>query len=86
MEGVALEHFNKLKPSTIPMAQSNSHLSNENYQDASTTATHICIIIKFLLTKQIIDHFLTTAWDHTDSCEKQYQCALAIYILSYISL
>ena len=46
-----LSTFNKLKPSTIPMSQLYSHLSGEIYQDASITATHLCIILRFILTK-----------------------------------
>ena len=41
MEGVVLDKFNKLKPSTIPMAQSHSHLLGKIGQDYSTTVTHI---------------------------------------------
>ena len=31
IEGVALDNFNKFKPSTIPMAQFNSNLLDESY-------------------------------------------------------
>ena len=75
MEVVAFDHFNKFKPSTIPMAQFHYHLSDESDQDASTTATHLCIILKFLLTEKMISPYLTTMWDHTDGCSKQYHCA-----------
>ena len=51
MEGVALDNFNKLKPSTIPMAQFHSHLSDEDDQDARTTATYLLILIQFIITK-----------------------------------
>ena len=51
MEGVALYKFNKLKPPTIPMAQFYSSLSNNSDQYSSTTETHLCIIIQFILTK-----------------------------------
>ena len=33
IKGSFLEHFNKLKPSTIPMAKSHSHLSDKSDQD-----------------------------------------------------
>ena len=33
------------------------------------------IILQFILTKQMIAPFLTTMWDHMDSCENQYHCA-----------
>ena len=54
MEGVALENFNKLKPSTIPMAQFHSHLYDEIDKDASITATHLRIILRCLITKEMI--------------------------------
>ena len=54
-EGFALDHLKNLRPSTISMVQFNSHLSGESYKDASTTATHIRIILQFLLTKGFID-------------------------------
>ena len=86
MEGVALDHFEKLKPPTIPMAQFNSHLSDESYQDASTIATHLCIILQFIITKGMIAPFLKTMWDHTYCCAKQDHCASAIYLLSCLDL
>ena len=49
MEGVVLERFNKLKPSTIHMAQFYSILSDEIDQGSSTTVTTLCIRIKFIL-------------------------------------
>ena len=78
MEGVALEDFNKLKPSTISMAQFHSHLSDGSYQDTNTTATYLHIILHLLLSKWFIASFLTTIWDNTDGCTKQYCCASAI--------
>ena len=86
MEGVALDHSNKLKPSTIPMTQFNSSLSDESDQDAITTATHLCIIIQFILTNKTIYPYLTTIWDHTDGCANQYRCEKDIYLLSCIAL
>ena len=51
LEGVVLEHFKILKPSTIPMVKFKSHLSDKTDQYASTTATHLCIHLKFFLQK-----------------------------------
>ena len=45
MEGSELNIFNKLKSSTIPMANFHYRLSDSRYEDASTTATHLHIII-----------------------------------------
>ena len=49
MEGIALDNFYKLKPSTIPMTQFHSNLSDESDQYSSTTATNIRILIQLLL-------------------------------------
>ena len=56
MEVDALEKFNKLKPSTIPMEEFHSGLPDEIDQDAINTATHLHIIRRFLLAKQIFLH------------------------------
>ena len=85
-EVVALENFNKLNPYTILMAQFHSNLSDESDQDASITAIHICILLKMLLTKQMIHPFLTTIWNHTDGCAKQYCCPSYIYLLLCLDL
>ena len=86
MEVVALDHFNKFKPSTIPMENFHSNVSDESDQDASTTETHLCIIIQFLLTNWMISPLLTTMWDHTDGCANKYCCAYNIYLLSCLDL
>ena len=68
------------------MTQFHSNLSDESDQDASATETHIIIILEFILTKKMIDPFLTTVWDHTDGWTNQYRCEYYIYILSCIVL
>ena len=67
------------------MAQFNSHLYYYSYQYFRNTATHLCILIQSFL-RNIISPFLTTIWDHTSGCEKQYRCALSIYLLSCLAL
>ena len=62
----------------------NSSLSYEIVQDYSTTATHIQIIIHFLIYKGFIYSLLTTVWYHTYGCTKQYFCASDIYLLSLL--
>ena len=81
MEGFALDHFNKFKTSTIPMAQFHSNLSDKSGQYSITTATHICILLHFLLKKQVIGPLFTTMWDHTDGFSNQYRCISSIYLL-----
>ena len=45
MEGVVIEHFNILKPSTRPVSQFSSSLSDKIDQDSSTTTTNIFVFI-----------------------------------------
>ena len=58
MEGFVLEHFNKLKPSTIPMAQLHYSISDESNQYSITISTHLRILLQFILTKEFISPFL----------------------------
>ena len=68
------------------MSQFYSRLSDQSYQDARTTATHLGILLQFILTKKRTSPFLTTVWDHTNGCAKQYRCASGIYLRSFIAL
>ena len=81
-----LNIFNTLKPYTISMAQFHYILSNESDQYASTTETHICILLQFLFRTGMIAPFLTTMWYHTYGCAKHYRFAPAIYLLSCLDL
>ena len=54
MEGVALDHFNKLKLSIISMAKFHSHLYDESYQYDRTNATDNCILFYLFLQKKDI--------------------------------
>ena len=85
MEGVSLERFNKLKPSTLFMAQFNSRLSDKIEQDDSTTTTHPHIILRFLLFKGLINSLLTTILDHTNVCSDQYHSESLIYLLTWLA-
>ena len=86
MEGVSLGNFNKLKSSTIPMAQFSSCLFYESDQDDRTTAKNLRIIFQLLLTKGFIATFLTIMWDHMNGFAKQYCCASDIYLLTCFAL
>ena len=81
---ILIEKFNKLEPSTIPMAKFHFHISDESDQDASTSAMHIRILNQLLLTKGFIAQFLPTMWDRADGCAKHYQHAYVIYILIFL--
>ena len=86
MEDVALNKFNKFTPSGVPMAEFNPRLSDEIDKDYITTATNLSIILNLILSKYLIDLFMTSMWDHTYSCAKQYHCEYDIYLLSCLDL
>ena len=86
MAGILLEHLQKLKPSTIPMAKFHSNLSDESDQDASTTATHLCVLLQSLLTKGFIDPFWRNMCDHKDGCTNQYHLESYIYLITCLAL
>ena len=69
----------------IHMCAKDYQLSDESNQDDRTTATHLNIIIHFLLSKGFIVSFLETIRYCTDGWSNQYHCASSIYILSYIA-
>ena len=86
MEDVALEQFRKFKPSIIATVLFISHLLDESDQDASTTATLICVNIHFFIHNGFTLNILTTMLYHMDICTEQYNCASDIYILSWLTL
>ena len=68
------------------MVQFNYHLLDESDQDAINTATHIGVLIFFLISKVSISSLFTTMWDHTDGCTKQYHYESYIYLRSFLDL
>ena len=65
------------------MEQFHYHLSDKSYQYSSTTKTHMYIIILFVLSKGVIASLLVTMWDNVDSCENNYPCESAIYLIRF---
>ena len=82
MEKVSLENFNKSKTTTTPMENVHFYLSYESDQDDSTTATHLQMLLRFILTKRFIDLILTNMWDRMYSCTNNYCRISSIYIVS----
>ena len=68
------------------MVKSHSRLSDESDQVASTTATHLLIMIILLLSKWFTASLLKTMWDNKDGCANQYDCACNIYLLYCLAL
>ena len=80
MEVIVLDHFNKFKPSIIPMKKKHYYFSDKIGQAASTTAKNIFIIINFILSKGFIASFLTTIWYQKYGFTNQYNCESTIYM------
>ena len=76
----------KFKPSTIPVAHFYFYSSYENDYVASTTETHLRIILYVLLSSGFIASLLKTMQDHIYGCTNQHHCTYAIYLLSFIDL
>jgi hypothetical protein len=64
--------------------QFHSHFSNNSRQDAATTTAHMTVLIDALISENAI-YKKTTMWDDTDGCGKQYRCAKAYWLLSYLA-
>ena len=66
------------------MSQFYSRLSDKIDQDASTLATHLCIIIFLLISKGFIASFLASMWYYTESGTKHYRFVTSVYLHSCI--
>ena len=45
----------------------------------------ICFFFKKLLESGILEYGMSTVWEGTDGCSKQYRCDLAIYLMNVLS-
>jgi hypothetical protein len=64
--------------------QIHSHFSDDSRQDAATTTAHMEVLLKHLQASgEIGEH--ATMLDSTDGCSKQYRCAKAYWLLSYLA-
>ena len=86
IEGIALEIFSAEPPedikSTTPSPQrhavSHYFLSDNRKQDSATTTAHRKRLVSLLKNKQVLTTSLSTIWENTDGCAKQYRCASAL--------
>ena len=62
-----------------------SFLSDDSRQDDATTTAHRKRLISFMKNKQVLKTSLSTIWENTDGCVKQYRCASALYLMSMMS-
>jgi hypothetical protein len=65
--------------------QIHSHFSDDSHQDSATTTAHIEVLLKHLQASgEIGEH--ATMFDSTDGCSKQYRCAKAFWLLTYLAV
>ena len=60
-------------------------MSDKSTQDVVTSNAHLTVLLKKLSEQEIIKQGISTMWDHTDGCTKQYRCAKALYIMSCLA-
>ena len=93
IEGISLEHFSVLTKTDIN-STTLSHqlhavfypfLSGDSKQDYATTTAHSKRLISLLKDKKILTTSLSTIWENTDGCAKQYICASVLYLMSFVS-
>ena len=93
IEGISLENFSTLTKtninSTTPSRQRHevfhSFLSDDSKHDADTTTAHIKRLISLIKYKTKLTTALSTIWENTYGCTKQYRCAYVLYIMSVMS-
>jgi hypothetical protein len=64
-----------------------SHLSDKSLQNAATSNAHMEVLFDRLIESGVIGKKATMChWDETDGCTKQYCCAKAFWLLSYLAV
>ena len=60
-------------------------MADKSNQDAASTHAHMQVLLKLLARQKKIRSGCSTIWEHTDGCTKQYRCAKALHLLSYLA-
>jgi hypothetical protein len=66
--------------------QFHSHFADDSRQDAATTCAHTIVMLDKLKNNGEIGRNNPTMWEETDGCGKQYRCAKAFWLLSYLAV
>ena len=85
MEGVTVEGY-KCKDEVRDTSTTNvfhSYLSENGKQDAADSASHMMHLYAMLLKWNLLIAFMSTVWESTDGCAKQYCCASAIFFMVF---
>ena len=86
MEGIAVEYFpNSIAPGSNRKSEFNSYISDDNEQDACYLHAHMFRLLNFLFGSLILLCGMSTVWEDTNGCAKQYRCDLDIYLMNLLS-
>jgi len=81
MEGVSVEY---MKENNIEI-QFHSHFADKSDPNAASTHAHMKVLIEELYKNKTLVENTGTIWEFTDGCAKQYRCAKAVHLLSFLS-
>ena len=83
MEACFVEYLAK---SEEVLAHFHLHMADKSNQDAASTHAHMQVLLNLLADQERIRCACSTIWEHTDGYTKQYRCAKALHLLSYLAL
>ena len=87
MKVIAIEYF----PTSIDIGKNeekyefHSYISDYNEQDARDSHAHMVHIFKTFLESVRLVSGISTVWEDTYGCAKQYRCALGVYLITVMS-
>ena len=86
MKGIAVEYFpRKFDPgSNEQKSEFHSYISDENEQYAFDSHAQMVHLLKHVLESGILVTGMSTVWEDTYGCVKQYRCALVIYLMNVL--
>ena len=85
MEGIYVKYF----PTSIDTGNNeekyefHSYISYDNEQDSCDSHAHMVHLLLFLESGIFVSG-MSTVWEDTDGCSKEYMCALAIYLMTVL--
>ena len=62
------------------------HMAEKSSQDPAATHAHMQVWLNLLADQKKVHYSHSTIGEHTDGCIKQYRCAKALHLLSYLAL
>ena len=87
MEGIAVEYFSTSidTGNNEEKYELHSYISDDNEQYVCDSHAHMVNLLEIFLGSGKLVSGMSTIWEDTDVCTKQYMCALAIYLMTVLS-